>query len=328
LVELQRDCVQLPRDSGAAAGRPDLRSRDGHRRRVLPGAARGSAAGGAGAQVKVTALAAHTPEAVRAALAARGWETQPAWVAATGIQPPGVPIEDGARLTADGARLLDVGGESPRPGATPVPAKEEIARIVPVIRGLVARGVGPVSVDTRKAEVARAALEAGAAVVNDVSGLRFDAGLAAVARDAGAGVILMHIRGTPATMDHLAKSAHVGPEVAAELAAMAAMAEGEGIPRERIVIDPGFGFAKTATHNFRLLDELATVVALGYPVAVGLSRKRFLGASTGRPVEDRDRATALACALAWERGARLFRVHDVALTREALALASATTTPP
>jgi dihydropteroate synthase len=387
--------------------------------------------------VNVTALAAHTPEAVRAALAARGWETQPAWFAATGIQPLVVlieaitederealvrwaaksgtdvltgegwalvagaasrlaplarydrapaelrrlgpalgpllaaraespqswtirhtelsleqpviigiinvtpdsfsdggqlasveaAIEHGARLTADGARLLDVGGESTRPGATPVPVKEEIGRIVPVIRGLVERGLGPVSVDTRKAEVASAALDAGAAVINDVSGLRFDTALARVARDAEAGVILMHMRGTPATMDDLASYQHVAAEVAAELAAGAAQAEGEGIARERIVVDPGFGFAKTATHNFRLLDELATVVALGYPVAVGLSRKRFLGAATGRPVEDRDRATAVACALAWERGARLFRVHDVALTREALALASATTKP-
>ena len=131
-----------------------------------------------------------------------------------------------------------------------------------------------------------------------------------------------------ATMDDLAKYDHVASEVAAELAAGAAKAEQGGIARERIVLDPGFGFAKTATHNFRLLDELATIVALGYPVAVGLSRKRFLGAATGRPVGDRDRATAVACALAWERGARLFRVHDVALTREALALASATTNPP
>jgi dihydropteroate synthase len=202
-----------------------------------------------------------------------------------------------------------------------------MARVVPVIRGLVARGVGPISIDTRKAEVARAALDAGAAVVNDVSGLRFDPELAAVVSTAGAGLILMHMRGTPATMDELAKYAHVAPEVADELAAGAAKAEKEGIARERIVVDPGFGFAKTATHNFRLLDELATIVALGYPVAVGLSRKRFLGAATGRPVEDRDRATAVACALAWERGARLFRVHNVALTREALALASATTHP-
>jgi len=387
--------------------------------------------------VKVTALAAHTPEAVRAALAARGWEAQPAWFAATGIQPLVVlfeeisederealvhwstksgadvltgegwalvagaasrlaplarddrapaelrrlgpelgrllaaraepprswtirdtelsletpviigvinvtpdsfsdggqltsaqaAIEHGARLTADGARLLDVGGESTRPGATPVSVQEEIGRIVPVIRGLVERGLGPVSVDTRKADVASAALEAGAAVINDVSGMRFDPGLARVARDAEVGIILMHMRGTPATMDDLARYQHVAAEVAAELAAGAATAEGAGIARERIVVDPGFGFAKTATHNFRLLDELATVVALGYPVAVGLSRKRFLGAATGRPVEDRDRATAVACALAWERGARLFRVHDVALTREALALASATTKP-
>jgi len=236
-------------------------------------------------------------------------------------------VELGARLMADGARLLDVGGESTRPGAESVGAKEEIARVAPVVRGLVQGGLGPVSVDTRKAEVARAALEAGAAVINDVSGLRFDPALAAVARDTGAGIILMHMRGSPATMDDLATYEHVAAEVAAELAVVVAKAEEEGIARGRIVVDPGFGFAKTATHNFRLLDELATIVALGYPVAVGLSRKRFLGAATGQPVEQRDRATAVACALAWERGARLFRVHDVALTREALALASATTRP-
>jgi dihydropteroate synthase len=133
----------------------------------------------------------------------------------------------------------------------------------------------------------------------------------------------MHMRGTPATMDDLATYRHVATEVATELGALADHAEREGIARERIVLDPGFGFAKTAAHNLRLLDELATIVALGYPVAVGLSRKRFLGAVTGRPVEDRDRGTAVACALAWERGARLFRVHDVATTREALAIASA-----
>jgi len=391
----------------------------------------------------MTALAAHTPEAVRAALAARGWEGQPAWFAATGIQPFVVLIEDiteaerealvhwgtksgadvltgasglgaggwalvagstsriaplarydrappelarlapalgrllgaraeparswtirgaelslekpviigivnvtpdsfsdgghlpsadaaiehGSRLMADGCRLLDVGGESTRPGAAAVPVQEEIARVVPVIAGLAKRAVGPISVDTRKAEVARAALDAGAAVINDVSGLRFDTGLTAVARGAQAGVILMHMSGTPATMDDMATYGHVAAEVAAELAGIAERAERAGIAGERIVVDPGFGFAKTATQNLRLLDELATIVALGYPVAVGLSRKRFLGAATGRPVEDRDRATAVGCALAWERGARLFRVHDVALTREALALASATTNP-
>ncbi len=384
--------------------------------------------------MKVTALAAHTPEAVRAALAARGWESQPAWFAATGIEPLVVLIEaiteterealvhwatksgadvltgdgwalvaaaasrlaplarydrapaelarlalplgqilatraepprswairggavaldkpviigiinvtpdsfsDGGRLEsvdaalalgeklmADGSRLIDIGGESTRPGALPVPAAEEIARVIPVIEKLVKRGIGAVSVDTRKAAVARAALDAGAAVINDVSGLGFDPGLAPLAAETKAGVILMHMRGTPATMDSLATYQDVAAEVAAELAVTATRAESVGIARERIVLDPGFGFAKTAEHNFRLLDELATIVGVGYPVAVGLSRKRFLGAATGRPVEDRDRATAVACALAWERGARLFRVHDVALTREALSLASAT----
>ncbi|OLB51874.1 MAG: dihydropteroate synthase [Gemmatimonadetes bacterium 13_2_20CM_2_65_7] len=234
-------------------------------------------------------------------------------------------VEHGARLAADGASLLDVGGESTRPGAAPVSADEEIGRVMPVVEKLVKRGIGAVSVDTRKAAVARAALDAGAAVINDVSGLSFDPGLAPLAAEARAGVILMHMRGTPATMDSLAKYQDVAAEVAAELAATAARAETAGIAREGIVLDPGFGFAKTAEHNFRLLDELATIVGVGYPVAVGLSRKRFLGAATGRPVEDRDRATAVACALAWERGARLFRVHDVALTREALSLASATT---
>ena len=236
-------------------------------------------------------------------------------------------VAHGQKLAADGCRLLDVGGESTRPGAARVPAKEEIARVIPVIEGLVRRDLGPVSVDTRKAQVARAALDAGAAVVNDVSGLSFDPAMARLVAESQAGVVLMHMRGTPATMDSLANYKQVATDVAAELGGLTDKAEGAGIARERIVLDPGFGFAKTAEQNFRLLDELATIVAVGYPVAVGLSRKRFLGAATGRPVEERDRATAVACALAWERGARLFRVHDALLTREALALASATTNP-
>ncbi|MGH7700758.1 MAG: dihydropteroate synthase [Gemmatimonadales bacterium] len=236
-------------------------------------------------------------------------------------------VAHGERLTAHGARLLDVGGESTRPGARPVPADEETRRVVPVIAELSRRGLGPVSVDTRKAAVARAALDAGATVVNDVSGLAADPALAAVAARAGAGVIVMHMRGTPDTMDGLAAYRHVAVEVAAELRVAAGRAEAAGIERERIVVDPGFGFAKTPEHNLRLLDELATIVGLGYPVAVGPSRKRFLGFATGRPVEDRDRATAVACVLAYVRGARLFRVHDVALAREALALARATSDP-
>ncbi len=384
--------------------------------------------------MRLTALAAHTPEAVRAALAARGWEAQPAWFAATGVQPLAVLLEaiteserealvhwgaragadvltgegwalvcttasrlaplarpdrvpaelaglapelagflaahadaprawsirereipldqgvlvgivnvtpdsfsdggrfggvdaavaHGERLAGDGAQLLDVGGESTRPGAGVVPAAEECARVVPVIRELVRRGIGPVSVDTRKAAVAREALEAGAAAINDVSGMAFDPAMAETAAHGEAGLILMHMRGTPDTMDALATYRHVTSEVAAELRGAAERAEAAGVARARIAVDPGFGFAKTPEQNFRLLDELAAIAALGYPVVVGPSRKRFLGAATGRPVEDRDRATGTACALAWERGARLFRVHDVAQTREALSVARAT----
>jgi len=238
-----------------------------------------------------------------------------------------VAIEAALRMAEDGAAIVDVGGESTRPGAEPISIEEEIERVIPVIEGIRAKSSVPISIDTRNAATARAAFAAGADILNDVSALRHDPEMLDVAAELNAPTILMHMRGTPATMDEHATYKHVTAEVAAELAAAAGKAERDGTARERIVLDPGFGFAKTASQNLRLLDELATIVAVGYPVAVGLSRKRFLGAATGRPVDDRDRATAVACALAWERGARLFRVHDVALTREALALASATTNP-
>jgi dihydropteroate synthase len=231
------------------------------------------------------------------------------------------------RLKADGCQLLDVGGESTRPGAALVPEAVECERVVPVVDLLVRRGLGPVSVDTRKSGTARASIAAGAAVINDVSAGAFDAGLLQVAATAGVGIILMHMRGTPDTMSALATYQHVAVEVAGELRAAADRAKASGVGAAQIVLDPGFGFAKTAAQNFRLLDELAAVVGLGYPVAVGPSRKRFLGHATGRPMDDRDRATAVTCALAWERGARLFRVHDAALAREALTVASATTNP-
>jgi dihydropteroate synthase len=232
-------------------------------------------------------------------------------------------VRQAERLRGDGCRLIDVGGESTRPGAAPVSPAEEIGRVIPVIEALVRGGLGPVSVDTRKAEVARAALQAGAAVVNDVSGLTYDPGLGPVAAAAGAGLVLMHMRGTPDTMDDLARYDDVAREVADELRAAVGRAAAAGVADEALVLDPGFGFAKTAAQNLRLLDELAAIVGLGYPVLVGPSRKRFLGAVTGRPVEDRDRATGVACALAWERGARLFRVHDARLAAEALAVARA-----
>jgi dihydropteroate synthase len=232
-------------------------------------------------------------------------------------------VQQAERLRADGCRLIDVGGESTRPGAAVVSAAAEAARVTPVIEALTRRGLGPVSVDTRKAAVARAALDAGAAAVNDVSGLTYDAALGEVVAAAGAGLVLMHMRGTPDTMDALARYDDVAREVADELRAAVGRAAAAGVADEALVLDPGFGFAKTAAQNLRLLDELAAIVGLGYPVLVGPSRKRFLGAVTGRPVEDRDRATGVACALAWERGARLFRVHDARLAAEALAVARA-----
>lgn len=232
-------------------------------------------------------------------------------------------VAQAERLAADGAQIVDIGGESTRPGAGVVSTEDEIARVVPVIRAVATRGLAAVSVDTRKAEVARAALDAGAVIVNDVSGLAFDRQMARTVAEAEAGMVLMHMRGTPDTMDALAQYGHVAADVANELRGVVARAEAAGVERERIVVDPGFGFAKTAAQNWRLLDELATIAGLGYPVLVGPSRKRFLGAATGATVDDRDRATAVACALAWERGARLFRVHHVALAREALSVAVA-----
>jgi dihydropteroate synthase len=183
-----------------------------------------------------------------------------------------------------------------------------------------------VSVDTRRSRVAAAALEAGAEIVNDVSGLTHDPRMADVVRAAGAGVVLMHMRGDPQTMDALAQYGDVAVEVAAELAERRDAALAAGIAPDAIVVDPGLGFAKRPEHNLALLDRLAGIAALGHPVMVGPSRKRFLGVVTGRPVNGRDAATAAACVAARLRGARLFRVHEVAAAREALAVADAVVT--
>jgi dihydropteroate synthase len=226
-------------------------------------------------------------------------------------------------LTAAGADVIDVGGESTRPGAERPDEAEELRRVVPVVRGVVAETGGPVSVDTRRSRVAAAALEAGAEIVNDVSGLASDPAMAGVVRASGAGVVLMHMRGEPATMDGLATYRDVVAEVAAELAERRDRALDAGIAPGNVVLDPGLGFAKGPAHNLALLDRLATVTALGHPVMVGPSRKRFLGAVTGRPVGERDAATAAACVAARLRGAQLFRVHDAAAAREALAVADA-----
>jgi dihydropteroate synthase len=240
---------------------------------------------------------------------------------------PGAALAHAERLLADGADVLDVGGESTRPGRpSPVREPEELARVIPVIEGIVARHPNvPVSVDTVKSGVARAALAAGAAVINDVSAFRLDSGMGSVASASCAGVILMHSRGNVtdmATMDH-ARYDDVTADVTSELRTALDGCLSRGIPAERIVLDPGLGFAKSPEQNLILCDRLAALQVLGRPILVGPSRKRFLGQITGREVAERDVATAAACVLAWDRGARLFRVHNVAMARDALAVAAA-----
>jgi dihydropteroate synthase len=237
-------------------------------------------------------------------------------------------VAQAEHLLGAGASILDIGGESTRPGRTEaVPVEEELRRAIPVVQAL-ARSYPDlvISIDTVKASVARAAIDAGAAVVNDISALRLDPAMAATVAAARAGVILMHSRGSileVASYQHADYAGDVVGGVLAELREALTRAAGAGIAADATVIDPGFGFSKTAEQNLLLFDQLAALHALGRPVLVGPSRKRFLGAITGVPVEDRDRATATACALAYERGAQLFRVHDVVAAREALALAHA-----
>jgi dihydropteroate synthase len=232
------------------------------------------------------------------------------------------------QLLAGGAAMIDVGGESTRPGRNEdVPQEEELRRVIPVIEALVRAFPSLlISVDTVKSGVARAALAAGAAVVNDVSAFRLDREMPAVVAGGGAGVILMHSRGTIleiASYQHAEYGADLLGAVLAELGSALAAAEGAGISPEAVVIDPGFGFSKTVEQNILLFNQLAGLQALGRPILVGPSRKRFLGEVADLPVDDRDRVTAVACALAYERGARLFRVHAVGAVREALALAQA-----
>jgi dihydropteroate synthase len=241
----------------------------------------------------------------------------------------GVAIGHGLGLWREGAQILDIGGESTRPGAEPVSADEEIARVLPVIQGLVGElgtGVG-ISIDTSKAAVARAALQAGATMVNDVTALS-DPEMASAVRDAGAQVVLMHMLGDPRTMQVDPHYDDVVAEVKAFLAERLGMAMAQGIPEEQILLDPGIGFGKTVQHNLELLARLEELVELGRPVVIGTSRKSFLGRLTGRPVDDRLAATIASCVVAFERGASVFRVHDVAPVADALQVAAATVRRP
>ena len=231
---------------------------------------------------------------------------------------PAVAVAAGMQMVADGADILDIGGESTRPGSTAVTPAEEQARILPVIAGLRLAGV-PLSVDTRNAATMVAALGAGAAIVNDVSALRHDPAAASVVAQSGCPVILMHMRGTPATMTKLTEYGDVAADVAAELAAIVASAEAAGIARAQIALDPGIGFAKTGEQNVPLLRCLGSIAVLGFPLVVGVSRKRFIGTLGGQATPRNRGAGSLAAALfALSRGARILRAHDVAATAEAV----------
>ncbi len=232
-------------------------------------------------------------------------------------------VEHARRLGEEGADLVDVGGESTRPGAPPVPVEEELRRVVPVIARLRAGGFAlPISVDTSKPEVARAALDAGADLVNDVQGLAAPA-LAALVAARGVPAVLMHTRGTPADMASRAVYGDVVEEVAAELDQALARAARAGVRRDRVVLDPGIGFAKTAAQSVALLAGLGRLRRLGCPLLVGPSRKSFIGKLTGADVADRLPGTLAAIAACVLAGAELVRVHDVAAARQAARVAAA-----
>ncbi len=230
-------------------------------------------------------------------------------------------LAHGRRLAAEGADILDVGGESTRPGAVPVSPAEELQRVLPVVTALAAEGF-LVSIDTRNPEVMRACLRAGAAMVNDVNGLRAPGALQACA-ESEAGLCVMHMQGDPQTMQINPQYLDVCREVAAFLAARAEVLRAAGVAAERICLDPGFGFGKTVAHNLALLRALPSLAALGYPLLVGLSRKSLLGAVTGKGPEDRVHASIAGALLAVQRGAAIVRVHDVAATHNALAVRAA-----
>ena len=229
------------------------------------------------------------------------------------------------RLISEGAAIIDVGGESTRPGAGPVPAEDEIERVVPVVEGIDGLGLPvQISIDTMKTQVAEAALDAGASYVNDVTAFRRDPDLAALVADRGADCCLMHMLGEPRTMQDDPRYADVVDDIKAFLEERLKVATAAGIAEERIQLDPGIGFGKTLEHNLELLRRLDELTTLGRPIVIGTSRKSFLGRLTGRDVTERVYATVATSVMAFERGARVFRVHDVAATADALAVVAAT----
>ncbi len=235
---------------------------------------------------------------------------------------PEAAIAHGRELAAAGAEILDVGGESTRPGAEAVAAEEELRRVVPVIQGLVATRA-EISIDTSKAAVAAAALDAGAGIVNDVTALRGDSEMAALCAERGATVVLMHMRGEPRTMQDDPRYGDVVAEVKAFLAKRLGAATAAGIAEEKVWLDPGIGFGKTADHNLELLRRLGELRELGRPLVIGTSRKSFIGKVDGSAADERLGGTIASSVLAAAEGAEVLRVHDVAEARQALAVAMA-----
>ena len=232
-------------------------------------------------------------------------------------------VAHGLELVEQGADILDIGAESTRPGANPVSQEDELARLIPVIAELAHRVTVPISVDTSKASVAKSALDAGACMVNDVSALRKDPAMALVVAQSGAAVVLMHMQGTPQTMQSAPRYDDVVEEVVSFLHERIQAADAAGISKNHIIVDPGIGFGKLLTHNLELIDRLSDLTKLNCPVLVGPSRKAFIGQLLGREVEHREWGTAAAIALAVDRGASILRVHDVAMMADVIKVAAA-----
>jgi dihydropteroate synthase len=238
---------------------------------------------------------------------------------------PAAAVRRALEMVAQGADLLDVGGESSRPRAEPVDEAEELRRVLPVVEAVAASVTVPISVDTTKAEVARQAVKAGASIVNDISAMRFDSGMRRMIESLGAGVILMHMQGTPQTMQEAPRYGNVVQEVKAFLRSRLREAVESGIDEDRILLDPGIGFGKNLRQNLTLLSRLPDLSELGRPLCVGLSRKSFIGALTGEALPDRLPGSLSGAVVAWMRGAHVLRVHDVRETAAALKVAVSVT---
>ncbi len=232
-------------------------------------------------------------------------------------------VQQGLQLAAEGAAILDIGGESTRPGSDPVSASEEIDRVIPVIEQLAAKCDALISIDTNKADVAKAAMKAGAHIINDITALLGDEDMARAAAETGAALVLMHMKGTPRTMQQDPVYDDVVAEVARFLKQQAEAAIAAGVAPEKIIVDPGIGFGKTVEHNLSLIANLAKLAELGYPVLLGASRKSFIGTLTGKPVEDRLWGTLGVHVVGAALGADIVRVHDVAPLKDALVMSDA-----